>query len=221
MKNPINIILVEDNAAYRSGIASALARRTDMRLTREFGAAEFAIRSLQNVESQSPPDIILLDLNLPGMSGLDSVPEFIQHAPKAKIIILTQSNKEADVLRAIRSGASGYLLKSTTIEQLINGIQSVHDGGATLDPSLAKFILEKLSQALPKIAIETGLSKREYEILKLIADGLAQKQIAAELKISIHTVTEYIHNIYEKLDVPNAPAAVAKAYKTGLLGGDE
>jgi DNA-binding NarL/FixJ family response regulator len=215
MTEKIRIMLVEDSAAYRKGIACALERRPDMELIGEFGAAEFALRNLQ--ENTSDPDIVLLDLNLPGMSGLESISEFKKHAPHARIIILTQSNKEADVLCAIGQGASGYLLKSTTIDQLMHGIQCVHEGGATLDTSLAKFILEKLNQTLPKTAEKTGLSKRELEILILIADGLVQKQIAANLKISVHTVSEYIHNIYAKLDVPNAPSAVAKAFKTGLF----
>jgi DNA-binding NarL/FixJ family response regulator len=217
MKPPIQIMLVEDSAAYRKGIACALEGRSDMELAFQFGTAEIALRSLQEIAKEAVPDLILLDLNLPGLSGLDALPELKKYAPKAKIIILTQSDKEADVLRAVQLGASGYLLKSTSIGQLLHGIQDVSAGGATLDPNLARFILDLLNQTLPKKAASTGLSTREMEILTRIAEGLAQKKIAAELAISIHTVNEYIHNIYEKLNVPNAPAAIFKAYKTGIF----
>lgn len=216
----IAITLVEDFPDYRKGIACILDGRNDMELISEFGTAEIALRSLQEGGKKNAPDIILLDLNLPGMTGLDALPLIQQEAPETKIIVLTQSDKEADILRAIRLGASGYLLKSTSIEQLINGILCVHKGGATLDQSLARFILDVLNKARPKKTEETGLSKREMEVLVLIAEGQAHKQIASQLELSIYTVTEYIQSIYKKLNVPNAPSAISKAYKSGILPTD-
>lgn len=213
MTDKLRIMLIEDSAAYRKGIACALEAQPDMELIREFGTAEIALRHL----GDKAPDLILLDLNLPGMTGLDALPSIKAQAPESKVIILTQSDKEADVLQAIELGAAGYLLKASSIEQLVHGIHLVRDGGATLDPSLARFILDTLQQNLSQPPVKKNLSKRELEILSLIAEGLAQKQIASELQISIYTVTEHIHNIYDKLNVPNAPAAVAKAYKTGLF----
>jgi DNA-binding NarL/FixJ family response regulator len=213
MTDKLRIMLIEDSAAYRKGIACALEAQPNMELISEFGTAEIALRKL----GENPPDLILLDLNLPGMKGLDALPLIKAQAPESKVIILTQSDKEADVLQAIELGAAGYLLKASSIEQLVNGIHLVRDGGATLDPNLARFILDTLQQNLSQPSAKKHLSKRELEILTLIAEGLAQKQIAAELQISIYTVTEHIHNIYDKLNVPNAPAAVAKAFKTGLF----
>lgn len=215
MKDKLRVMLIEDSPAYRKGIAFALEEREDMELVSEFGTAEIALRSLDEAQ----PELILLDLNLPGMSGLDAIPLIKTKAPETDIIILTQSDKEADVLLAVERGAAGYLLKASSIDQLMKGILHVREGGATLDPNLARFILDTLQQKLTKPASESNsnLSKRELEILTLIADGLAQKQIAAQLKISIYTVTEYIQNIYEKLKVPNAPAAVNKAHRLGLF----
>lgn len=213
MEPPTRIILIEDSPAYRKGVAFTLEAQPDMELVQSFGTSEVALHHCEALQ----PDIILLDLNLPGLSGLDTIPLLKAKAPEAKIIILTQSDKEADVLLAIERGASGYLLKASSIDQLIDGIHSVRDGGATLDPSLARYILDSLHQYLAKPSGSHQLSKREMEVLTLIAEGLVQKQIATELSISVHTVSEHIHNLYEKLNVPNAPAAVAKAYKTGLF----
>lgn len=214
MKKQIKLILVEDNLAYRKGISCALERSPDIELIAEFGASEFALNSIPKLPT---PDILLLDLNLPGISGLESIPLFQEQSPETKIIILTQSDKEVDVLHAIRIGASGYLLKSSSIAQLMTGIQDVHQGGATLDPSVSKFILNSLKQTPLKIATCPDLSKRELEVLTLIAEGMAQKMIASQLDISVYTVSEYIHNIYSKLGVPNAPSAVSKAYESGIL----
>ncbi|MDQ8183592.1 response regulator transcription factor [Pelagicoccus sp. SDUM812005] len=217
MNQKLRVMLIEDSPAYRKGIAYALEEREDMELASEFGTAEIALRSLD----EKLPDLILLDLNLPGISGLDAIPLIKTKAPDADIIVLTQSDKEADVLLAIERGAAGYLLKASSIEQLMHGILHVREGGATLDPNLARFILDTLQQKLAKPETQTkSLSKRELEILTLIANGLAQKQIAAQLEISIYTVSEHIQNIYEKLNVPNAPSAIHKAHRLGLFSQD-
>jgi DNA-binding NarL/FixJ family response regulator len=221
MKNSIQLMLIEDSEDYRKGIICALDGNPGIKVISQYGTAEIALRNLRETAEKNLPDIILLDLNLPGMSGLEAVPLIRQQAPDAKIIILTQSDKEADVLSAIRLGASGYLLKSSSISSLIEGIELVHSGGATLDKTLAGFILNTLSERLPEVTLDTPLSKREIEVLALIAEGESQKQIASRLDISTYTVSEYIHNIYGKLKVQNAPAAVAKAYRSGILPADE
>jgi two-component system nitrate/nitrite response regulator NarL len=217
MKNSIQIMLIEDNPAYRKGICCAIENTDGMKLSRQFGTAEIALRSIPAFEREARPNLVLLDLNLPGMSGLDALPEIKALLPEAKVIILTQSDLQADVLRAIELGANGYLLKASSIPQLLQGIQTVHDGGATLDPGLASLIMNTLNPGKTKKPPAVELSRREHEVLALIAEGSAQKQIAAELDISVYTVSEYIANIYKKLNVPNAPAAIAKAYRTGIL----
>ncbi|MBI9020771.1 MAG: response regulator transcription factor [Verrucomicrobia bacterium] len=216
MKEPIQIMLVEDHPAYREVIEMALKKEKDLTLASQFGTAEMALRTAQDHKAQKP-HIILLDLNLPGMSGLDAIPWFKKYTPDSRIIILTQSGMEADVLQAIRSGAAGYLLKSSTVAQIKEGIRSVMDGGHPIDAGIARFILTSLKKPLPKNEQLTPLSNREIEILTLLADGLARKEIADRLDIGTSTVVTHLGHIYDKLNVPNAPSAVSKAYRSGIL----
>ncbi len=209
-------MLVEDHPEYREIVELALGRESDMELTSQFGTAERALRNLLD-RPTNHPDIILLDLNLPGINGLEAIPHFIATLPGAKIIILSQSNREADILQAIMLGASGYFLKSTTVKQLTEGIRTVMEGGASLDAKVAKFVLNTLKTKLPKRDVEQLLTEREMEILTQLAEGQVKKEIAERFGISITTVVTHVSHIYEKLNVKNAPAAVAKAFQMGIL----
>jgi len=221
MTSSIRIMLVEDHPEYREIVEMALNKEPDMELVGEFGTSERALRSLQDGAGRTEVDVILLDLNLPGMGGLESIPHFAAAMPKAKIVILTQSDREGDVLRAIMLGASGYQLKSSTVKQITEGIRTVHRGGASLDPSVAKFILNTLQTKLPRGGASQVLTERETEILKLLADGLVKKTIADQLDISVSTVVTHVVNIYGKLQVQNAPSAIAKAFRLGILSIDK
>ncbi|MGY8693131.1 MAG: response regulator [Verrucomicrobiia bacterium] len=216
MNTPIQVMLVEDNKAYREVVNLAIEEEKDIEIMDQYGTSEIALRSLQSM-SAPRPEIVLLDLRLPGMSGLDSIRYFREYAPNTKIIILTQSDQEADVLRAILLGASGYLLKSARVKEIVDGIRLVHNGGATLDSSVAKFLLQNLQSRLPKESLNMGLSDRELEILKLLSEGLVKKEIAEKLEIGYSTVDTHVSHIYEKLHVNNAPSAVGKAYRLGLF----
>lgn len=216
MKKPITIILVEDHPEYREVIQMALKNEEDLELTDLFGAAESALQAVQD-HKQKKPDVILLDLNLPNMSGLDAIPWFKKYAPESKIIILSQSDMEADVLQAIQRGVSGYLLKSSTVKQIKEGIRSVCNGGASLDPDVARYILSTMRAQVPKKKLNVPLSDREMEILILLSKGKIKKEISSQLGISAHTVITHVSHIYEKLGAANAPAAITKAYQTGVL----
>ena len=217
---PISVMLVEDNHEYRAVVNLALDDEKDIDLVAEFGTPEIALRSLLDTPDNQP-DVILLDLRLPGMSGLDALPFFKDYSPKSKIIILTQSDDNKDVLRAIIQGAAGYLLKSATVGEILQGIRTVMTGGASLDAGIAKFILENLQNRLPKKDPEIELSQREMEILKLLGDGHVKKEIAHKLEIGYSTVDTHVGHIYEKLQVRNAPSAINKAHKLGLFGSEE
>lgn len=217
MKRPVTVMLIEDNPEFRKVIRLALMRDAEIDLTSEFGTAEIALRSLRDGSAPGDPDVILLDLRLPGMGGLDALPHFAGSAPQAKVIVLTQSDTEADVLRAIALGAAGYLLKSSTITQIKEGIRTVIEGGASLDPGVARFLLKTLQSRLPKTSTEATLSERELEILALLGEGLVKKEIADRLGISYPTVDSHVQHIYEKLKVHNAPAAINIAHRLGIF----
>ncbi|EMI43286.1 response regulator [Rhodopirellula sp. SWK7] len=220
MNNRIRVMLVEDHPEYREVIQLALEDEPDIELADQVGSSERALSVLQHSDHREMPDLILLDLNLPGDSGLDVLPAFRSITPETKIVILTQSGKEADVLRAIREGASGYLLKSSTVTQIVDAIRTVASGGAMLDSGVAKYVLDTLQSSVKQPELLHSLSQRELEILRLLSEGFVKKEVAHQLDISVSSVATYIRRIYEKLDVQNAPAAVNKAYRLGIFPTD-
>ncbi|MDF7823627.1 response regulator transcription factor [Pontiellaceae bacterium B12227] len=218
MKPEIQIILIEDSPDYRETLALTINMESDMEVADTFGASEVALRNLQNGPK---PDLILLDLGLPGMSGLDAIPWLQQYCPDTKIIALTQSNKEADVLRAIALGINGYLLKSSTVKQIKDGIRSVMEGGTLMDSEVAGYIVNMVKTKPAAVKIEEPLTTRELEVLVLVSEGLQKKDVGEKLDISYATVATHIRHIYEKLQVENAPAAITKAFKAGILPYDD
>lgn len=221
IKEPIHVMLVEDHPGYTEVITRALLRHSEIELNHKFGTSEMALRSLQNSSFKPVPDVILLDLNLPGISGIESIPWFQDYTPKSKIIILSQSEKPEDILAAIRLGVSGYLVKTATIPEIINGILTTYKGGASLGPLVAKHVLDTIyKQNNVASGPEKELSKREMEVLTLLGEGLVKKEIADQLNISVNTVVYHIRHIYEKLHVVNAAAAIKTAYTMGLFQPD-
>ncbi|WP_144060015.1 response regulator [Rhodopirellula sallentina] len=215
--NAIRVMIIEDHPEYREVVEIALQRESDFRLIGTYGAVEVAQRSLQNRDDRNMPDVILLDLNLPGIQGLDAIAGLSEMYPGAKIIALTQSEKEADVINAISLGASGYLVKSATVTQIKNAIRGVVKGEATLDSRVAKYVLDAIRSSPPVEQIDGHLTPRELEVLELLADGLTKKEIARVLSLSTSTVSTHVVHVFEKLQVPNAPAAIAKAFRSGLF----
>ena len=218
MATPTKVILVEDNPEYRNVLKLAFEFDDSIELIGIYGSAEHALRALEPKSTKGLiPDILLLDLNLPEMSGLEAMQWFRDYLPKAAIIVITQSEAESDVLTAIQKGASGYLLKSSTVQQIKDAIQTVANGGALLDSKVAKYIIAQVQKAPAKDDSQANLSSREMEVLGLLAEGLVKKEIAKKLGISFFTVSTHIRHVYDKLNVLNAPAAVSTAYQTGLL----
>lgn len=222
MKKTIKVMLVEDHPEYRRAIKLALETEKDLELVEQAGSSERAISILQHpTDSRSQPDLILLDLYLPGASGLEALPILQDLAPQSQIIVITQSSRESDVLHAIQLGAVGYLLKSATAYEIVDAVRTVALGGSIFDAQVARFVVNVLKAQLPQGDLRDTLSPRELEILRLLGDGLVKKEVAQALSISIHTVATHIRRIYTKLEVPNAPAAITKAFRQGLFTLDE
>ena len=201
----IKLMLVEDDPEYRHVIQFALRNDSELELISQFASAEQALSRLQNPSNRMQPDVVLLDLNLPGISGLDALPKLTRRIPESKVIVLTQSDNEADVLRAIKRGATGYLLKSASVQEIRSGIQDAMAGGAALDPKMARYIVNAVKNRDAPNQDNSDLSERETEILLLIAEGKARKEISGKLQISVKTVDNHIAHIFEKLHVANAP----------------
>ena len=146
MTTNIRIMLVEDSPAFREVIEHTFKTDKNLNITSQFASAEGALRSLHDLSNRKVPDLILLDLNLPGMSGIEALPWFKKELPDIKIIVLTQSGCEADVLAAIQVGADGYMLKNAQLNKLKEAIQNVVDGGGTIDPGVAPYILNSMQQ---------------------------------------------------------------------------
>lgn len=208
---PINIWIVEDDPGYRRNLQRSLEREPHIACSRVFPSC---IEFLEAIEADEHPDLVLMDLGLPGMGGVEGIRQLKTLAPDVAVIVLTVNEDKEKVLQSLDAGAAGYLLKSSTIRQIVNGMRQVFMGGAVLSPAVAKMVLEEVRKP------EAGtfdLSDREIEVLELLADGLSVKEIAGQLKVSRATAAFHLGNIYQKLDVQSQTGAVAKALRAGII----
>jgi len=209
----VTIWLVEDNVHYQRTLADLINETDSMRCPRAFVSCEDALRAL---EKDEPPQVILLDNGLPGMSGVKGVSKFKALSPSSHIIMLTAHEDSDIVFQALCAGASGYLLKDSSPEKVIEAVREVLAGGAPMNMQIARKVVEMFAAfASPKG--EYGLTDREKDILKLLVDGRTKKKIADELFISFHTVNTHLKNIYSKLQVNSRSGAITKAFKEKLL----
>lgn len=208
-----SIGIIEDQANFREALESIIGMEEDYHLVGSYFSLETALRGFQQGDK---PDVLLLDIHLPGKSGLEGLPQLRQLMPNCCIIILTLSDERHVVFEAISAGASGYLLKSASFEEILEGIKEVLNGGAPLNAKIAKMLLSTFQREQPD-QNEEQLTDREKEILGLFTRGLIKKEIANELNISYHTVNTHIKNIYKKLQVSNISAATMKAVQKGLI----
>ncbi len=210
----IEVIVVEDNSMFRKALVDVLNKSESMYCRHSYGTAEDALSDIESKELL--PDIVLLDIGLPGMNGIECISHIKRLSPDSKVIMLTIHDEDDNIFRAICSGAAGYLLKDASTEEIAQSIQSVIMGGAPIDAHIAKKILD-IFKKLTAQPTEYGLTNREKEILKLLVKGLSKKKIAETLFISFHTVDTHIRKIYEKLEVHNRSGAIAKALKERLV----
>jgi len=215
MSVPIRIIIVEDNVQFRGGLKYMLNFSADFECLGDFGTGKEALKAIK----ADVPDVVLMDIDLPEMDGLDCTRLMKSNDKTAaiQVIMLTIMEDEYKVLEAILAGASGYLLKSTSPENIMEAIRQVNSGGSPMSPAIARkvFGLMKLNYAAKKEKIV--LNKRETEVLEGLVEGLTYKMIADKYSISMDTVRTYIRSIYEKLHVHSRSAAIVKAIRHRLL----
>lgn len=210
---PVNVWLVEDNYTFRDTVARVLARATGMECTHLFSNAEAALKA---IVAGSVPDVILLDVELPGQSGIEALRKIKSLSPATRVVILTVFDNHDKIFEAICGGASGYLLKTSSMEEIVRSIREVLSGGAPLTPKVANSVLQMFGK-LSKPQKDYGLTPREQKILELMTQGLIKKEIADRLSLSYHTVDFHLRNIYIKLHVHTSTGAVAKVLKEGIL----
>jgi DNA-binding NarL/FixJ family response regulator len=210
---PVSVWLVEDNHTFRNMVARALSRVEGVECTQHFANAEDAIDAMLG---GGVPDVVFLDVELPGQNGIEAVQRIKSLSPSTRVVMLTVFDDHDKIFRAICAGASGYLLKTSPIEQIGQAIHEALAGGAPLTPRVAGAVLQMFTKfASPKQ--DYGLTQREQRILELMVDGLLKKEIADTLSVSYHTVDTHLRNIYTKLHVHSRTSAVAKALKERLF----
>ncbi len=209
------VLLVDDHDLFRSTLRAALvAEGIDVVGEASSGAA--ALNELRAVA----PEVVVMDLNMPGISGVEATRQMAMIAPLTRVLVLTASDEDADVMDAILAGACGYLLKDASVHELISGICAAANGESLVSPAIAAKVLERLrtsSGSGPEAeAIRSELSDREMQVLKLIASGQDNAQIAADLHISPKTVKNHISNIFMKLQIENRIQAAVLAVRSGI-----
>lgn len=209
----VKTMIVDDHKVVRDGLKAVFEQATSIEVIAEAGTAEDAIALLESVK----PDLILMDISLPGISGLKATLQIRQKFPDIKIIILTMLDQEAYVYEAIKAGATGYILKSSSTDDLIEAIITVNEGKAVIHPDATAKLLKEFVTLSESQSREYGLSTREMEILHLLAEGKSNKDIGKDLWISEQTVKTHVSHIFEKMGTKDRTETVAKALRTGLV----
>jgi DNA-binding NarL/FixJ family response regulator len=210
----IDILIIEDNNLFRKTLGDFINQSSEMICRYRFVSCEDALEKIASEELL--PDIVLLDIGLPGIDGVEGILHLKKLIPASKIIMLTIRDDDESIFRAICNGASGYLLKDSSSDKILESIKEVLSGGAPMNSSIASKVLKMFREFVPEQG-DYNLSPREKEILRLLVDGLNKKQIAEKIFLSYHTVDAHIRNIYNKLEVHSSRSAVAKALKENLI----
>jgi DNA-binding NarL/FixJ family response regulator len=212
----LRVLIVDDHDLFRTGLRNLLEEQ-GVQVVGEAATGGEAVRSVQELA----PDVVIMDLNMPGMGGVDATRHIAGVSPLTRVVVLTISDQDADVMDAILAGACGYLLKDSSIQDLMAGIQAAFRGESLISPTIAAKVLQRVraTSAQPEIAdtIRSELSSREIEVLKLIANGKDNAVIAGELHISPKTVKNHISNILMKLQIDNRIQAAVYAVRSGIV----
>ena len=215
----VKVLVVDDHTLFRRGIAAVLANQENLEVVGE------ALDGLEAIEKtkEIAPDVVLMDLNMPRCSGLEAIQALQIEMPQVNVLVLTVSDKEADLFAAMKFGARGYILKNTEPDELIHAIFHIAQGGVIVSPLMATKLLTEFKglragvEKKPAEEAGAGLSPREGEVLQLLAQGATNKEIGNSLFISENTVKTHLRNIMEKLHMANRSQAAAYAVQKGLV----
>jgi two-component system, NarL family, response regulator DegU len=213
MSRKIKVLVVDDHRLVREGLTSLLRIHPELEVVGEASDGDEAVAKSRTLE----PEVILMDISMPGMNGITATKVIKKEQPEVKVIMLTMLDQEGYVYEAVKAGATGYMLKNTGLEELVKAIKEVLKGGATLHPDAQAQLLKEYVFMARRNNDTYGLSDREIEVLQLLADGSSNKEIAAKLFISTQTVKTHIAHIFEKLGVSDRTEAVASALRRGLV----
>ena len=202
---PISISIVEDNDKLRGTLARVLNRAEGFRCVSQHPSAEEALKELPGVK----PEVVLMDINLPGMNGVECVRQLKPLLPQTQVMMLTVYEDTENIFNALAAGASGYMLKRTSTKELIEAIHEVKRGGSPMTMHIARKVVQSFQKIAPARSTE-NLSEREQQVLDLLSQGLIYKEISEKLGIGYETVHTYIRRVYEKLQVRTRTEAVAK-----------
>ncbi|MCS7089759.1 MAG: response regulator transcription factor [Verrucomicrobiota bacterium] len=204
---PIKVTIVEDNEKLRETLARVIGRTEGFECVGSFASAEDALRAVPQIK----PDVVLMDINLPGLNGVECVRRLKEQCPETQFIMLTVYEDTDNIFNALAAGATGYLLKRSTRTELLQAIRDVVQGGSPMTTHIARKVVQSFQKPVPKPTEPAAeLSPREREVLDLLAQGFLYKEIAEKLGISYETVHTHIRRIYEKLQVRTRTEAVAK-----------
>ncbi len=209
----IKLMIVDDHTVVRDGLASMLERQEDFKVV---GQASNGVEAVARVPAVQP-DVILMDLRMPEMGGVEAMRAISSERPETRFIVLTTYDDDEHIFQAIEAGAKGFLLKDTSREDLFEAVRAVHRGESGIEPGVAARVLDRFAQLSREETQAPLLSEREMEVLKAMATGSANKEIAVSLSISDSTVKTHIANIFQKLDVRGRTEAVTYALQIGII----
>lgn len=214
MSQTIRVLLVDDHAIVRDGIASFLARCKDVQVIGQAVDGHAGVEAVARLQ----PDVVLMDITMPVMNGLEATREIHKRFPDTRVLVLTQHENKEYVMPLIQAGAVGYISKRARAHELIEAIRAVHQAGAYLPPTITHTVVHAIAEAPPAgNGDASALSEREREVLRLVAEGSSSREIAERLSISIKTVDTHRANIMEKLGVHNTAELIKHAIRAGII----